>query len=194
MADVFDGVRLEKHTGQGPMTVAELRAKYGGGLSVSANPSMFRILRGWERSQVEVIVLHFQDNDGDPVVGLEGRYFWPNSPVDGHPVFTNGEGNIDWAFNNGSYYDPRTEIGPYTFKAPGLTIQGLGSPSKNMPVNHDSMSFDILVSPAGPPPLPDPDPGIPPADNTAVIASLRSSIVVMQQQINRMLDMIGQLR
>lgn len=167
MADVFDNIPLEKHTGQGKMTVAELRAKYGPGLTFTAVDRLKRITRGWERSQVQVLTIHFVDANGNAVVGLEGRYFWPNGPEEGFPVKSDYKGDLDWAFSAPSFYDPPSEVGPYTFKTEGLTISGMGSPSKNHAYNHDSMSWDVLVNPTGPTPEPpdtepeppDPEPG-----------------------------------
>lgn len=177
--DVFTGIPLEKHTGGGPMTVEELRAKYGPDLTFSATATKRKVVRGWERSQVQVIVLHFQDNNGTPVPGIQGNYFWPDSPPDGVPVTSNGDGNIDWAFSGDSFYDPRTERGPYTFKGDGITFSGMGSPSKNMPVNHDSMSFDIVVNPADPV---DP-PTEPPSGGDIDTAYIETQLGVIEQAV-----------
>lgn len=190
MPDVFATIPLEKHTGQGPMTVAELRAKYGPGLTFSADDDRKRIVRGWERSQVEVLTLHFVDNYGHGVPGIEGAYFWPDAPSGGVAVVSDGNGNIDWKFSSPSYYNVDAgEAGPYKFVTNGLTISGMGSPSKNHPYNHDSMSFDILVNPttSAPSPTPDPPPVVTPPNGDAK-ADLRRAITDIMQAAQRALD------
>lgn len=186
MADVFAAIPLERHTGLGWMTVAELRQKYGPGLQFTVDPAKFRIVRGWERSQVQVLTLHFQTDAGGPVSGVKGRYFWPGSPEEGLEVTSNGDGNIDWAFSAPSFYDPPAEVGPYTFKADGLTITGMGSPSKNHPYNHDSMSYDIVVNPVSAGPV-EPPPVTPPPSggdvNKAFIESRVKAIRMLLSDI-----------
>ena len=171
MVDTLAGIPIEKHTGQGAGTIAWLRGKYGATSPdiYIANPTALRIKRIWERSQVQVIVIHFEDRYGNPVAGVKGRYFWPGAPEEGIEVTSNGDGNIDWAFSSGSFYDPRFEEGPYRFEMHGLVIARMGSPSKNLPVNHDSLSYDIIISPGDQPP-PDPEPPTTPADPEPLVS------------------------
>lgn len=194
MADVFDGIKIWKHTGQGEANLAYLRDKYGNQLTYVADPKKYRLDRLWERSQVEVITIRFLDEDGDPVPGVAGRYEFYGNVV---PVKSNAEGIIDWVFkSNDAAYDRRSERGPFTFKTDdgGLELIGLGTPMRNATINHDSMSWDVIVNPSKPVIPPVTPPGNPYVGmNRQDVLALRALMVVSRDKADEGIRLIDRV-
>ena len=193
MADVFDGIPIEGHTGTGPKPLSYLRDKYGNQLTYVADPKKYRLDRLWERSQVEVITIRFLDEDGNPVPGVSGRYEFYGNVV---PVKSNPEGIIDWVFkSNDAAYDRRSERGPFTFKTDdgGIELIGLGTPMRNATINHDSMSWDVIVNPSKPvPPVVVPPPGNPGVNRQDLLA-IRANLVASRDAANSGIDYIDRV-
>lgn len=164
MADVFTGIPIEMHTGQGPGTLAWLRGKYGTRVRAEVDLTHYRIAQIWEVSQQRTMIIRFWDQYGDPVIGLKATMNYYGNVV---PVVSNENGEIHWVVNiEDASFDRRTEEGPFTLITDdgGLKIVGLGTPMKNATINHDMLCFTVIVGAGSPvviPPIVPPSPGNP---------------------------------